>query len=68
MMAQGSRLRFESVVPTTQASVEAPHRSEPTGEAEMLRGRRTSNREWLLAIINKAKEGSGANRLSMETH
>jgi hypothetical protein len=33
----GSRLRCESVVPTTQASVEAPLRSEPTGRAEKLR-------------------------------
>jgi len=61
-------LRCESVVPPTQASVEAPHRSEGYDRAEMLRGQRLSNLERFVIFTNEAKEGSGANRLSMETH
>jgi len=50
----------------TQASVEAPHRSEGYDRAEMLRGRRPSNRERLLAINNKAKKGSGKTFILVE--
>ena len=64
-MSKAPRLRCEDNVSLTLASVEAPHRSEGYDRAEMLRGRRPSNRERLLVITNKVRKGSGKTFMSV---